>query len=129
MTFGEKGVSAGQFSQFLSSIKLNDVSVDWATEDLSYLAPAVWDAEILGAVKGASRAASLADFFDQTCTPASESRVVKFGYNGQSEYSPIANRFGYLDDEKAGVPRTAYNGIVNFPHQGCRKFIVPVALL
>jgi alpha-1,3-mannosyl-glycoprotein beta-1,2-N-acetylglucosaminyltransferase len=129
MTFGEKGVSAGQFSQFLSSVKLNDVAVDWATEDLTYLAPAVWDADIAEAVKDASRAASLAEFFDQTCTPASDSRAVKFGYDGQSEYSPIANRFGYLDDEKAGVPRTAYKGIVHFPHAGCLKFIVPVALL
>jgi alpha-1,3-mannosyl-glycoprotein beta-1,2-N-acetylglucosaminyltransferase len=125
MTFGEKGVSAGQFSQFLSSIKLNDVAVEWSNQDLSYLAPAVWDAEMKEAVAGAARVSSLADFFTQSCAADSTARDMKFGYTGQNEYSLIANRFGYLDDEKAGVPRTAYNGIVVFPHSGCRKFIVP----
>lgn len=37
-TFGEKGVSMGQFyRQYLANIKLNDLAVDWDREDVSYL--------------------------------------------------------------------------------------------
>jgi len=117
-------VSAGQFSQFLSSVKLNDEPVRWADEDLSYLAAAVWDADMAAAVAGARAVASLADFFSAACAPGA-ARDVKLAYAGQAEYAPIAQRFGYLDDEKAGVPRTAYKGVVVFPHEGCRKFVVP----
>lgn len=38
VTFGEKGVSASQFyKEFLATVRLNDVAVDWAAEDLQYL--------------------------------------------------------------------------------------------
>merc|ERR1711920_1001939 len=38
-TFGSEGTSGGQFFQsHLSKIKLNDVPVDWAAEDLRFLA-------------------------------------------------------------------------------------------
>merc|ERR1712187_302100 len=40
-TFGEEGTSAGQFfKQHLSRIKLNGEFVDWAKQDLRYLASA-----------------------------------------------------------------------------------------
>ena len=43
--------------------------------------------------------------------------------------SPSTQAFRYIDDIKAGVPRTAYKGIVSLKHNGCRKFIVPTATL
>ncbi len=42
---------------------------------------------------------------------------------------PLRQAFRYIDDIKAGVPRTAYKGIVSLKHNGCRKFIVPTATL
>jgi hypothetical protein len=44
-------------------------------------------------------------------------------------FSLHAQAFRYIDDIKAGVPRTAYKGIVSLKHNGCRKFIVPTATL
>ncbi len=31
----------------------------------------------------------------------------------------------FIDDIKAGVPRTAYRGVVFLKHKGCRKFLIP----
>ena len=37
---GAQGVSMAQFfDQYLGNIQLNDVAVDWASKDLSYLEP------------------------------------------------------------------------------------------
>jgi hypothetical protein len=33
--------------------------------------------------------------------------------------------FRFIEDIKAGVPRTAYKGTVMVKHNKCRKFIVP----
>lgn len=35
--------------------------------------------------------------------------------------------FGFIDDVKAGVPRTAYQGVTTIIHNGCRKFLVDAA--
>jgi hypothetical protein len=35
-------------------------------------------------------------------------------------------RFGFINDVKAGVPRTAYlGGVVTIRHNGCLKLLVP----
>ena len=126
LTFGEKGVSGGQFSQFLSTIALNAEPVDWAAEDLTYLGAAVWDADMKAAVAAATPVAALDAFFSTSCDAAGGgTRDVAFRYSGLDGYAAVAHRFSYLDDAKAGGPRTAYNGVVVFPHQGCRKFVVP----
>ena len=124
MTFGEKGVSQGQFSEYLSTISLNAAAVDWAGEDLTYLHAAVWDADFKAAIAAASPVATLDAFFDAACGGGDAPTDVKYVYGAVSAYPAVAHRFGYLDDEKAGVPRTAYAGTVTFPHNGCRKFAV-----
>lgn len=38
---------------------------------------------------------------------------------------PRAQKFGFINDVKAGVPRTAYAGVVHIRHNGCVKLLVP----
>lgn len=33
-------------------------------------------------------------------------------------------RFGFINDVKAGIPRTAYKGVTMVHHRGCRKLLV-----
>ena len=132
VTFGENGVSQSQFfSAYLATVQLNAEAVDWAGEDLAYLQPAVWAREHALAVAAARPAASLADFWAAACPAAGAApdaaAGVKFAYGSLEQYPEVAHRFGYIDDAKAGVPRTAYGGVVTFVHQGCRKFAVPDA--
>ena len=110
------------FSQFLATVKLNDVAVDWAGEDLSYLQPAAWEGAFAEALAGAAPFPSLDAFFEAAC---GEGGDIKHGYGGLPEYPVVASRFGFIDDAKAGVPRTALGGAVVVVHKGCRKFLVP----
>lgn len=124
LTFGEQGVSQSQFfSQFLATVKLNDEPVDWAGEDLSYLQPAAWAADFKAAVAAAAPQASLDAFFAAACGEGGG--AVKWGYGTLEEYPALAARFGFIDDAKAGVPRTAFEKVVTVAHKGCRKFAVP----
>ena len=129
MTFGENGVSQSQFfSAFLATVKLNEAAVDWAGEDLSYLQPAVWAKAFAGAVGAARQAGSLEDFFAARCEGGGEAASgsgVRYAYGSLEDYPSVAHRFSYIDDAKAGVPRTAYGGTVTFVHNGCRKFAIP----
>ena len=109
-------------------MKLNDEAVDWAGEDLGYLQPDAWKAAFAAAVEGAAPAPSLDAFFEKECGEGEEEGAggdVKFGYGSLGDYPAVAQRFGYIDDAKAGVPRTAFDGVVVVRHKGCRKFAVP----
>ncbi len=124
LTFGESGVSASQFyTQYLATVKLNSEPVDWAGEDLSYLQPAAWAADFAAAVAAAAPQASLDAFFEAAC--GERGGDVKWGYGALGDYPAVAARFGFIDDAKAGVPRTAFSGVVTVAHKGCRKFAVP----
>lgn len=46
-------------------------------------------------------------------------------YNGFSDYELISKRLGVMTDVKAGVPRTAYMGVVSLWKGDTRVFIVP----
>ncbi len=126
ITFGESGVSQSQFySAFLATVQLNGEGVDWAGEDLTYLQPAVWAEEFRAAVAAARAVATLEAFFAAACAAGDGEQGVKYAYGSVEAYPAVAHRFDYIDDAKAGVPRTAYEGVVTFVHQGCRKFAVP----
>ena len=95
LTFGEHGVSQSQFfSQFLSTVKLNEEEVDWAGEELSYLQPKVWAAEFAEAVEGASVVKTLEEFAEEKC---SKGESVKYAYGDINTYPSVAHRFGYIE--------------------------------
>lgn len=48
-------------------------------------------------------------------------------YTDPATFTSIANRLGIMSDFKAGVPRTAYMGVVTLWWKGTRVFVVPSA--
>ncbi len=121
-------MSQSQFySQFLATVKLNEVAVDWLSEDLSYLQAGVWEADYAAVLAAATVAESLEAFFAADCSSAQPGLAVdlKFSYGSVDTYPAVAHKFGYIDDVKAGVPRTAYKSAVALRHRGCRKFAIP----
>lgn len=120
-TFGRVGVSEGQFfDKYLKDVHLNNVFVRFSGMDLSYLLQTRYD-----------------DAFHMTI---SESRVYAFKdigkglvsqtparihYANESEFVEIAKALDIMSDFKAGVPRTAYKGVVSTYINGIRLFVVP----
>lgn len=125
-TFGEQGVSQSQFyRQYLASINLNRVPVDWSAMDLSYLLKSNYDPAFFGEVAVAQPTTSPTDV---NC--GSSPSAFRVTYNtvedlGSNSYPAIARRGGWIPDVKAGVPRTAYGGVVALRVNGCRVFITP----
>ena len=46
-------------------------------------------------------------------------------YFDLKEFKTLAKRLGIMDDEKAGVPRTSYRGIVEFWRDDLKVYLVP----
>ena len=122
-TFGEKGSSGGQFFNFLESIRLNSDPVMFTNIDLSYLIKPNWDLKF---------SALLQDMIQiETASEISkyQNQKLAYYYHSQNDYQrfaaslPPIHRF--LADEKAGVPRSSYNGVVQIFIESNQLFIIP----
>lgn len=130
-TFGEHGVSQSQFySSYLANIKLNDVPVDWAAQDLRYLLKGNWDAVFFDAVAraepttlDAAKSLSCASYDDKSYRM--EYTTFDERARRPNAYPHIAKTMGWIMDVKANVPRTAYGGVVTVHIGHCRLFIAP----
>lgn len=99
-TFGESGVSQAQFyAEYLGNIKLNDVPVDWAGQDLGYLEKGAYDAALASDVSRARAVASWDEAVGAICTPPAASnsdeplpavKTVYSGFNGPQGYEELA---------------------------------------
>lgn len=128
-TFGESGgASSGQFySQHLAKIKLNDQPVDWMSEDLSALIDAnqykvaqnnLVENAVLVSVEELRKAGS-------DWPSVIGGTAAKVEWTNPNDFAKIARIVGVMDDLKAGVPRTGYDGVVDVPHwKGARLYIV-----
>lgn len=136
MTFGESGTSQAMFyKQFLGNIKVNMVNVDWLKEDTSYLTRSVWEREFEAALNNAVTLSSIQELVFRECKGGGENVAkneeeeamngFKYVYANTAVYSEAATAFGFISDMKAGVPRTAFKGVVVVRHNGCRKYLVP----
>ncbi|XP_066916420.1 alpha-1,3-mannosyl-glycoprotein 2-beta-N-acetylglucosaminyltransferase-like [Clytia hemisphaerica] len=118
-TFGRIGVSQGQFyDQYLKYIRLNNQAFPFRDYDLSYLMKSKYDEEFLEKVYTTPEV----DSQQATSKGASDVRIT---YNNHYEFENFARRFGLMSDFKAGVPRTAYHGVVTFFRGGHRIYIAP----
>ncbi|KAL4348089.1 hypothetical protein GQ457_17G012640 [Hibiscus cannabinus] len=120
--FGEHGSSMGQFFQkYLEPIKMNDIKVDWKSQDLSYLMEekyAKYFADILKMAKPVRGT-------DLALKTSNIEGDVRIQYIDQSDFENIARQFGVFEEWKDGVPRTAYKGVVVFRyHPPRRVFLV-----
>lgn len=108
------GASYNQFGGQLSKVMLNKQMIDWTHQDLSYLREDSYDTIYWNRMKAAKCVQSVSDAMDAT-----QKQDARIEYTTISAFKTIARKIGLMDDEKAGVPRTAYRGIVETrPHGG-----------
>lgn len=122
--FGDKGgASQGQFNKDLHSIVLDaNADVRWEDEDLSYLDEGAYAEAYWKRVYVARRSSGL----DRALELAKESHGdIRLTYRSLEQFGHFAQALGIMKDEKAGVPRTAYEGIVELHVSGCTMFLTP----
>lgn len=127
-TFGDRGVSGGQyFHRYLASISLNKDPVPFLSLDLSYLQKAQYDAALEASLRGAAQVNSPQEVLSQ----AGHAETVRLLYHDPREFEALATAFGLMADEKAGIFRTAYRGVVTFHHaqSGLVVHLAPADLL
>jgi len=139
-TFGEEGVSRAQFfHRYLSNIRLADQKLDWRAQDLAYLRRVAYDRGMEAAVAAAGAASAAAAVakqcpaaggragppWSEATRAAARGAALRVEYGGVDAYPGVAGAFGFIADVKAGVPRTAYRGVVAFRHKGCHVYLVP----
>jgi alpha-1,3-mannosyl-glycoprotein beta-1,2-N-acetylglucosaminyltransferase len=118
------GASNNQFGQQLSQVVLNPTPVTWSNQDLSYLNLDRFDRSYWQMLHSSRRVTSLVEARQlilqqqQQHAGATSSRrpapelVLRLEYNNLQEFAKFAKSLGLSTDEKAGVPRTAYKGVV-----------------
>lgn len=129
--FGAHGVSNSQYSEYLTTIKLNEKFVPFSTLDLSYLEKENWDKNYLESIRDATPI-SIQQFKEFKNKGIKSIRVT---YTELSE-SPRGNSFGaiaewagIMNNIKAMVPRTAYKGIISFWKDDVKVHIVPQSFI
>eukprot|EP01114_Cavostelium_apophysatum_P001331 TRINITY_DN1112_c0_g1_i1.p1 TRINITY_DN1112_c0_g1~~TRINITY_DN1112_c0_g1_i1.p1 ORF type:complete len:473 (-),score=108.95 TRINITY_DN1112_c0_g1_i1:738-2156(-) len=110
-TFGSKGSSGGQFyEQYLAGIKLNRDDIDWSQQDVSYLTKELWDPYFNNIVESAKKN----EVRSKAEVEGHKDSDLIIYYNGEHDFASRAAEFNLMQDFKAHVPRTAYNGVVIF---------------
>ena len=133
--FGQIGVSNSQYSQYLESIKLNDAFVPFTELDISYLQKEEWDRNYLAQVRASkllTNREELQRVVESTGPVAvgkpEEYRLIYDSFDGRGDamsFSRLASWTGAMDNIKAGVPRTAYKGIVSLWEGSVKVHLVP----
>jgi len=113
-----KGASSGEQTLKLSKIRLDSVDVDWDKLNLSYLEPSKFAENYWNRVSRARLVRSI----EEAKSFVAHSDV-KVTYSDWNQFKYTAQSLGIAEDEKAGVPRTAYEGIVEVRYGGGDFFI------
>jgi len=121
--FGDKGgTSRNQFGSILSRVRLNQDAVDWTQQDLSYLHEQPFDEQYGKLLATASLATTIKDAIDRVKTSN-----IRVEYTSLDEFKRYAEDLDIMKDEKAGIPRTAYKGVVEVrPYDEHILFLTPV---
>jgi len=120
-TFGSQGTSSGQFfEQHLSKIKLNDIAVNWSTLDLSSISSvAAFDAFLTAEITAARKVSGPEEI--GALGPGGD--AVRVQYDDKSSYKSLAKRFSLMEDEKEGIRRMSYRGVIPFAWNGRRAYL------
>ena len=130
--FGNVGASGGQFAELWESVYLNDRPVDFSIVDLSYIrSEEIYD-EWLGQELNRARLLTIDTL--QRVVESGKSDALLYGTVWKIQYRSLSHDFtqitrilGLYTDLKAGIPRTAYKGIVTVRVLRARVHIVPLA--
>jgi len=116
-TFGLKdGISQGQFAdKYLKPIILNDDYIEWQNKDLTYLLKQNYDVQFAKTIQNSIKVSHLdIDQYND------KELFVEYGKGG---HEVICDYFGLMPDEKVGVLRTSYEGVITF-WQGTNKIFL-----
>jgi alpha-1,3-mannosyl-glycoprotein beta-1,2-N-acetylglucosaminyltransferase len=113
-----KGASDSEAAMKLSKIQLDEINVRWEEEDLSYLDPVTFAKQYWDRVH---RAELVKTDFDAKKLVAHKD--VRIAYSDWKQFKSLAESLSIMSDEKAGVPRTAYEGIVEVRYGAGNYFI------
>jgi alpha-1,3-mannosyl-glycoprotein beta-1,2-N-acetylglucosaminyltransferase len=106
--FGVKGgASLNQFGDRLTQVLLNPNPVQWSREDFSHLHLDEYDREYWSILQSARRVETVEDAVERT-----KEGDVRLEYTSFREFQILAKKLSLMDDEKAGIPRTAYKGVI-----------------
>ncbi|KAF4744416.1 mannosyl (alpha-1,3-)-glycoprotein beta-1,2-N-acetylglucosaminyltransferase, partial [Perkinsus olseni] len=123
-TFGEEGQSQGQyFAAHLSRIKLNTDFVDFLSDTTRPLRHVeneeTFDRWLINEMSSCVKV-TLAAFDGELAE--GQRKCLRIEYR-DSMYHVFASRFGLMPDEKEGIRRTAYKGVLIFYFQKHRIFL------
>ncbi|OLP93151.1 Alpha-1,3-mannosyl-glycoprotein 2-beta-N-acetylglucosaminyltransferase [Symbiodinium microadriaticum] len=123
-TFGEKGVSYGQFyKEHLAGNVLNEAVVDWKSVALSHVATsAAFDAYLTEQVRHA-RLVAFDDVSPSLVQTLQDRQALAVLYDDR-QWRRVAKRFGLMEDEKEGIRRGTYRGVLPFTWKGRSTFLV-----
>ena len=108
----------------MDSIQLNNFPVEWAGKDVSYLKKEVYDEQFKQRVLDAGLVS--AHNAKGEAGPGRDLRVEYHGFDTGSDcFERLAKLLGIMDNIKAGVPRTAYHGVVEFKWKSGTIFLAP----
>jgi len=118
------GASENQYGSHLESIQLNDVLINWDTEDLSYLKNSTFYCTYMVMVKESKIVDDLIGAFEHL-----RNENVQLKYESLIHFTDLASSLNLMGDIRAGIPRTAYMGIVEtrpYGKGGNILFLTPV---
>ncbi|KAE9554050.1 hypothetical protein FO519_002746 [Halicephalobus sp. NKZ332] len=123
--YGKKGASKGLFfDRYLREITLNESPVNFPQISLNYLLKQNYDEAFIDRIYRLPRM-SVDEVVAKTIHPEGPGQVVRIGYESMAEYTIVAKTLRIMIDTKAGVPRTAYRGVVTCFINGIRIYITP----
>jgi len=112
------GASEGENNAILNKIELEENNIRWEDRDLSYLKSSVWARNYWNRVSNAK----LVENAVEAKSYVAHSDV-RLEYTNYGEFMGFGIDFDIMQDEKAGVPRTAYEGIVEIRYGRGKYFV------
>mmetsp|Transcript_24363 Transcript_24363/g.51031 ORF Transcript_24363/g.51031 Transcript_24363/m.51031 type:complete len:631 (-) Transcript_24363:53-1945(-) len=101
------GASDGENNDILNKIELEENDIHWEDQDLSYLSASLFAENYWKRVSGAKLVETVVEA--KSYVAHSDVRLV---YSNFEEFTRLAIELDIMQDEKAGVARTGYEGIV-----------------
>ncbi|GMT32297.1 hypothetical protein PFISCL1PPCAC_23594, partial [Pristionchus fissidentatus] len=124
---GKTGASRGLFfDKHLGKVTLNQKHVNFTQLDLGYLRREKYDDEFHRLVYEETMLMTSDDAQKELINKARvNERPIRIEYTGNIDYIKKADALHVMHDFKAGVPRTAYQGVVTCFINGRRVFLAP----
>ena len=131
--FATHGTSDNQYSAFLKTIQLNTEPTPWRAPEMRAAlrrvhAHAEYDERLLAALR-AARAVPPAEARALAARGAGADAAVRVEYRGLDRgadcFERTARALGIMENIKAGVPRTAYRGVVEFWAGQTKVYVTP----